>query len=106
MSMFLYRLRCRAGRCFTNEINTMRHVASAEAIVNIHNRYPGGTAIEHGQQWCQAMEVSPIPHTGGHRNDRFIDQAPHHAGECAFHASHNNEDPGSGQESILIEEAV
>jgi hypothetical protein len=52
------------------------------------------------------MKVSPIPYTGRHRNDRFIYQTPDHARECAFHASHNNDDPGCCQESILIEEAV
>jgi hypothetical protein len=52
------------------------------------------------------MEVRPIPYTGGHGNDRLIYQAPHYAGKCAFHARHNNEDPGRGQESILIEETV
>jgi hypothetical protein len=84
----------------------MRHVAGAKAIVNIHHRYPSGAAVEHGQQRCQAMEVGPIPYTGGHRNDRFIYQASNYAGKGAFHASHNNEDPGRGQECILIEEAV
>jgi hypothetical protein len=52
------------------------------------------------------MEMSSIPYTGGHRNDRFIYQASNYAGKGAFHASHNNEDPGRGQECILIEEAV
>ncbi len=84
----------------------MRHIAGAEAIVNIHHRYPSGAAIEHGQQRCQAMEMSPIPYTGGYRNHRFIYQAPDHAGESAFHASHDHNDSGRGQESILIEEAV
>src|SRR6267378_4362081 len=46
--MFLHRLCSRAGRCFTNEINAMRHIAGTEAIVNIHNCYPSGTAVEHG----------------------------------------------------------
>ena len=54
----------------------MRHIAGAEAIVNIDHRYPSCAAIEHGQQRRQTMEVSPIPYTGGHRNDRFIYQAP------------------------------
>ena len=84
----------------------MRQAGGAKAIVDIHHRYPRGAAIEHGQQRCQAMEVSPIPYTGGHRNDRFIYQAPNHARKGAFHASHNNEDPGRCQERILIEEAM
>ena len=52
------------------------------------------------------MEVSPISYTGGYGNHRFIHQASDHAGEGTFHASHDNNDPGRGQESILIEEAM
>jgi hypothetical protein len=84
----------------------MRHVAGTEAIVNIHYRYASGAAVQHGQQRCQTMKVSPIPHTGGYRDDRFIYQAPNHTGQGTFHAGHNNEDTSRRQESILIEEAV
>ena len=65
-------------------------VAGPEAVVDIHDRYSGRAAIEHGEQGRDAAEARAVADAGGDPDDGARHKAADDAGERALHSGHHH----------------
>ena len=92
-------------------IHRIGQAASAEAVVDVDDGYAGSTAVEHGQEGRQAVEIGTISDTGRHGDDRFVDEAADDAGQSPFHAGDDDIYVGpadiidAGQEAVDASDA-
>ena len=84
----------------------MRQDAGAEAVVDVHDRHPGGAGIEHREQRGKAVEARPVSDTGRDGDDGLGDQAAHHGRQDAVHAGRHHDDVGGFQGFPSIQDPV
>ena len=68
-----------------------------KAVVDIDHADPGRATGHHAQQSGHAVKRRAVTYAGRNGDDRFIDQATDHAGQCALHAGDDDEYPGAAQ---------
>ena len=79
---------------------------SPEAIVNVHDGHPGGTAVEHSEQRRESAEVGPVTDTRRHRHHRHIDQPSNDARQCTVHARRDHDAPRGLQDLLPGEQTM
>jgi hypothetical protein len=78
----------------------------AETVVDVDDRDAGRTAIEHGEEGCDAAEASAVPHARRYRNHRPRYQSSHDGRQGAVHPGHDDHDRGGGELFTRGEQAV
>ena len=68
-----------------------------------HSMHAGAAALQQGRE---AFEGRAVTDAGGNRDHRHADQSADHAGESAFHASADDDDPRLGQRGAMSKQAV
>src|SRR4030095_6505120 len=79
---------------------------STKSVIDIHDRYPARTAVQHSEQGRHTTKAGAVPDAGWHGNHGGIHQSPYHARKRAFHPGHDDEHAGTEKSRVLGKQTV
>jgi len=87
-------------------INQRSDVGCAEAVVDIDDAHVRSTGVEHAEKGCESIERGAVADAGRNGDNRNSNEASDDAGQSAFHARADDDDPRLREHAAVGEKAM